>query len=100
MSFMEPQLVNGRWIEVSGPTGTEWIEADLVGHVEDYHGPTVDIPEPLEPYCDNRQATDIKVINGWGARLSAPGYLDKTDWTVFETEEEAQEYLDELTDDQ
>ena len=30
-----------------------------------------------------------------GARLSAPGYLDCTEWSVFDTEQEAEEYLDE-----
>ncbi len=36
-----------------------------------------------------------ELIQGYGARLSAPGYLDCTEWTVFDTPEEAQAYLDE-----
>jgi hypothetical protein len=34
-------------------------------------------------------------VKGFGARLSAPGYLDCTDWAVFDTEGEAKAYLDE-----
>jgi viroplasmin and RNaseH domain-containing protein len=34
-------------------------------------------------------------IKGYGARLSAPGYLDCTEWSVFDTAEEAKAYLDE-----
>lgn len=36
---------------------------------------------------------------GWYARLSAPGYLDCTDWSgPFKTEEEALQYVMELYD--
>jgi hypothetical protein len=33
-------------------------------------------------------------VKGYGARLSAPGYLDCTEWTVFDTTEEAITFLD------
>jgi hypothetical protein len=99
MAFMQPELVFGSWVQVEGPCGTEWVDADLVGEVEDYTGPAIPIPEPLAAYCENKTATEIKTVDGWGARLSAPGYLDATPWTVFETEEEAQEYLVEQQED-
>ena len=35
-------------------------------------------------------------IQGYGARLSAPGYLDCTEWAVFDTVEEALSYLAEM----
>ena len=73
MSFVEPQLVNGRWVEVSGPAGTEWIEADLVGQVEQYSGPAIPMPDALEPYCENRQATEIKIGEGWGGTILGSG---------------------------
>jgi len=38
---------------------------------------------------------DISVAKGFGARLSAPGYLDCTEWAVFDTLEEAREYIQE-----
>ena len=70
-----------------------------MGEVEDYTGPAITVPEPLATYCENTTTTEIKTVDGWGARLSAPGYLDATAWTVFETEVEAQEYLDEQQED-
>ena len=36
---------------------------------------------------------------GWYARLSAPGYLDCTDWSgPFDSEKEANEYLNDMYD--
>lgn len=99
MSFMQPEIVFGSWIEVDGPCGTEWIDSDLVGQVEDYHGPAVVVEEPLATFCENRTVTDIKTVRGWGARLSAPGYLDKTDWAIFQTRAEAEAYLAEQQED-
>jgi len=98
MAFLEPEIIFGKWVEVDGSCGTEWIEADLVGVVEPYQGPAIPVPEALADYCENRTVTEIKVIEGYGARFSAPGYLDCTPWSVFETEEDAQEYLDEQSD--
>jgi hypothetical protein len=40
----------------------------------------------------------VEIITGYGARLSAPGYLDCTDWAVFDSRAAAEVYLDELTD--
>lgn len=42
---------------------------------------------------------DIKLRKGWGARLSAPGYLDSTTWALLPSEEEAQKYLIDNYDD-
>ncbi len=32
---------------------------------------------------------------GWGAQMSAPGYMDQTEWDVFDTEQEAWDHLKE-----
>jgi len=101
MAFLEPQLEYGDWIEVDGPAGTEVIPADLVGEIEEYHGDLVALPEPISMYCENRKAWSIRrLTNRWGCRLSAPGYLDATPWSVFETQAEAEEYLAEQTEDE
>ena len=42
---------------------------------------------------------DVEVIEGYGCRLSAPGYMDCTEWTVFDTPEECQKFLDEMYPD-
>jgi len=51
----------------------------------------------LEDYVDGKYIEHWEII-GWGARLSAPGYLDCTDWSVFDTEREAKEYLRDTYD--
>jgi hypothetical protein len=117
MSFMQPEVVHGQWYEVDGGCGTEYIPADLVGTVTVTspdgtvvkRPPTVDelrgldepeededsvrfpVPTALRDYCQNLTCWSINLIEGWGARLSAPGYLDCTEWTVWDTREEAVE---------
>jgi hypothetical protein len=98
MAFMEREVVYGEWVEVDGPDRNEWVPADLFSR-EQIVIPEIDgeapIPGWLSDYTENRRAWSIKLTKGFGARLSAPGYLDCTDWAVFETEKEALEYLDE-----
>ena len=36
--------------------------------------------------------TSTRSIKGYGVRLSAPDYLDCTEWVVFDTLDEAEEY--------
>lgn len=102
-SFMQEQVVQGDWIEVDGPAGTEWVEADLVDpeEVEELkalgEGKTSLDGTELGQFTENKTAVGIEIRKGWwGARLSAPGYMDRTEWTVFETEEEAREFLKEF----
>jgi hypothetical protein len=99
MAFMQRQVEYGRWVEVDGPQGIEVIPADLVGEVTTYRGELAPVPDELSDYCENRQAWSIGVREGWGARLSAPGYLDCTPWSVFDTEAEAKAHLAEQEDE-
>lgn len=94
MSFMERQIVYGRWIEVDGPCGIDAIPFDVVYPSQNQKTlhPTF---EDVRDYTENREAYSIEVRDGYGARLSAPGYMDCTEWSVFDTEDEAREYLDE-----
>lgn len=58
---------------------------------------TIRGPEDLLEFIDGMYI-EHEEIQGWGARLSAPGYLDCTDWCVFDTAEEAKEHLREMYD--
>lgn len=69
--FMQPQIQLDTWLEVE----------------DEYEG-TYFIPRDL---AETIQGT--LRINKWGARLSAPGYLDCTEWNIFDTWEEARDYL-------
>ena len=46
-----------------------------------------------EAKAEFEQIWEARTIEGYGARMSAPGYLDCTEWSVFDTEEEAYTYI-------
>jgi hypothetical protein len=97
MSHMQPQVVFDKWWKVETKNGTTFIPVDVVG----------DNPKPSDflDYIDidvcktTPTPDDYEIVNGYGARLSAPGYLDCTEWVVFDTENQAREYLQEMYDD-
>lgn len=109
--FMQKQVEFGEWYEVDGACGIEVVPADLVVH------PPMTLGQWYEPEDENNDDTEImgflgtladyietdvelvcqvRRIEGWGARLSAPGYMDCTEWTVFVTEKEARQHLDDV----
>lgn len=87
MSHMQRQIVLSDWYAVETTNGTEFIEADLVRK-----NPTND---DFEDYCEGEVESFELKTEKWGARLSAPGYMDRTDWTIHDTAEEAAKYLEE-----
>ena len=102
--FMQRQITgNENWLRVETNVGTEFIRiADVSLFVRNSETQTQPLTEGEK--LNARRATRQYVegepeswenIKGYGARLSAPGYLDCTEWTVFDTEEEAKAYLDE-----
>ena len=48
----------------------------------------------IAQYCEG-EPQSWENVEGYGARLSAPGYLDCTEWTVFDTPEKAITHLEE-----
>jgi hypothetical protein len=125
MPFMPPEVEHGFWYIVDGPAGTEVVPADLVGAVTvikpdgrvTVRFPTADelreadnadgdhddvrfpVPAALRQFCENRECWSVDLGEGWGARLSAPGYLDCTPWSVFDTREEAEAALRDEEDE-
>jgi len=120
MAHMEAQLIWGMWYEIDGTQSTEFVPYDLVGDLEevlekasgvkaehdkwgkiigwliDAKSEPFNTPKELADYLDNALIYTVTLRPGFGARLSAPGYLDCTDWQVFETEKEARKHLKEL----
>ena len=94
MNFMQRQITKKmRWFQVETSQGTEWIPEDVIK-------PSADVTiADLVDYCEGIPVS-FEVIRGYGARLSAPGYLDCTEWTVFPTAEKAEEYLEEMYPDE
>jgi len=65
-------------------------EVDKIIHVLAQHFMQPDVQQIFFDELDNCGVSEP----GWYFRLSAPGYLDCTDWTgPYETEEEANEAL-------
>ena len=83
MAFMEDQIEFGEWWELDSSEGIFYAPAWEVSKNE------------MIGDCANGSMWTIKLIKGYGTRVSAPGYLDCSEWCVFDTEEEAQEYLDD-----
>ena len=81
MAFMEPQYELGAWAEIENEYGeTSYIPAEYAGDLVE--GERVVQLHPLKI----------------GVRLSAPGYMDCTEWCVFDTEQEARDYIRDTYD--
>lgn len=94
MSFMQRQVVYGKWVRVESCGEITYIPREVVGQEV--------TAETVAPYLDHEvdENDDMEVVFGHGARLSAPGYMDCTDWCVFGTDKEAEAYLDTLTENE
>jgi hypothetical protein len=105
MGFMQEVITDKqRWIELDGTCGTTALPIDVFTKVQIAIADSVDGDDNAEPddltahFGEYYEGTvqSVSVREGYGARLSAPGYLDCTEWCVFDTPEEAQEYLTEM----
>lgn len=93
MPHMQTEVVFGTYFEVDTTHGTEIVPTDACGHT------MTTVAEALMLYLNGApldKDAECPVKEGWLARLSAPGYLDCTDWSAFETETEAREFLEEF----
>jgi len=110
MGFMQKQVTGlVRWLRVETDQGTEFLSVydtgfdwpDSSSTIWDAQAPDnlQSAFESLRQYCDG-EPESWENIKGYGARLSAPGYLDCTEWTVFDTPEEAEQYLEEMYGDE
>jgi len=82
MTFMDAEVYQGTWWEITN----EYDETVIIPG---------DVPDPM-----TEDDLEMKEVTGWGAHLTAHGYLDQTDWTVFETEQEAWDHIHESYCDQ
>jgi hypothetical protein len=93
MGFMQKQITEKKlWWIVETTQGTDALPVDLIGKAPADS-------EAFRDYCEG-DVLSWEQREGYGARLSAPGYLDCTDWTVFDTSEEAEKYLEEMYGDE
>lgn len=83
MPHMIPEYLAAEWWTVETDEGATYV-------------PTFDFTR--EEAAENfRRVQSVEEFGpGVGVRLSAPGYLDCTEWDVFKTEEEAREFVREF----
>lgn len=119
MAFMKPVVEHGLWLIVETSHGDTHLPADLWGHAhltkpgdqltpdtevtdEGKLVPWEEVVRDLVQYTEVFEADDIYSVElreGFGARFSAPGYMDCTEWTVYDTREEAEQALREEAGD-
>lgn len=87
MSFMKPQIMFGEWWRVETTSGIEFVDASFIDK------------ETIPECCEGEILENPELIEGYGARLSAPGYLDCTSWSVHDTEQDAENELREMYPD-
>ena len=79
--FMQPSVIQDDFIEY------EW------------HGEAYAVPADVEGVLPDDAVITERYSDKWFGRLSAPGYLDCTEWSgPFDTEKEAMDNLIELYD--
>lgn len=78
---MQPEITEfEKWVKVDGTAGIHW-----------YLGQYFTMGEATKNYPG--KVEDVELWRGYGARLSMPGYLDCTEWTVFDSRSDAAGYL-------
>lgn len=97
MGFMNAYTKHGIWLIVDCPhNGTTYLPMADLFNTFDPDG--LDL-EDVQQYVENTLSpdTELSAKVGWGARLSAPGYTDCTEWlAVYDNEREACEALLEI----
>lgn len=97
MTFMELQAQYFKAYIVETNQGTEIVPADLI-HYDDSLQDDYILGE-LYAYCEG-QPQSYEIETGWYSRLSAPGYMDRTDWMgPFKTQSQAENECKQLYGD-
>lgn len=84
MSHMVPTIEQAEYYAIETDNGTEIVPLDVCGTV----AATADLADYLQGSPDDPEEQP-ELCTGWLWRLSAPGYLDCTDWSAADSEEEA-----------
>jgi hypothetical protein len=93
---MVPAYYKGKAWDVESNQGG-WLVLDDVHPVGKHRtGYTTDDPavlKALEQYVEG-EPTEATVVSGWFAQLTAPGYMDQTEWSgPYNTKKEAEDYI-------
>lgn len=113
MAFMEREITSKQlWYQVDGNYGTDFIPAEVVSNPrvhrltvgaevnEDYPTLLRHLVSCVKDYTENTDIYSVTLIEGYGSRLSAPGYMDCTEWGVYDSPEEAEDALSDMYGDE
>jgi hypothetical protein len=106
MAFMQQEITDSQtWLEIDGTHGITFIPTDLLSADEfrdatqtEYDLSDASLAESFGKYYDGT-VESVSLRIGFGARLSAPGYMDCTEWSVYDTREQAAAELAEMYGD-
>lgn len=91
MSHMQKQITQEHFYLISTSTCEEYLVPESVCS-------TSQVPDNLsefEDYTEGGEVIEVESVFGFFCRMSAPGYMDSTDWIgPFDTEEEADNCLE------
>ena len=97
MAFMVPEYLEDTWYEIDTTAGITAVPQSVTGKYKGKKDDPKAIYKFFGDYLEVFKADDVWSLEvrkkAIGVRLQAPGYLDATDWSVFDTDEEAREYL-------
>jgi hypothetical protein len=97
--FMTPDIYQGDVWEVSADHGsTYYVPAHLVGAEPDTDTLQDCVESVIDTDDDGNPIAELK-SGVWLTRLSASGYMDCTDWSIHDSEDEAIDYLIDTYDD-
>jgi hypothetical protein len=112
---MQPEIIHGLWLRVDTMSGTWWVPEDLVGPVflkqdvayeVDWYNLEEDsklraLVDDLEDYveADRTEIYELTLVEGWGGRMRAPGYTDRTEWVVLPDREDVEAVLEDMYGD-
>lgn len=95
MLHMHPQIYYDQYFEIDTSQGIQIIPASVVS--TDPENVTL---EDLRDFYEGEPYTEeFELKEGWLARMSAPGYMDCTEWTAHESFLDADNYLEEMYGD-
>ena len=96
MAFMQGQIHHDKWYEIDTYHGIFFVPCDVIGKLRLRMRDWKRNVRRVLPYTESWKPEHIMSLEkrvGYGARLSAPGYLDCTEWSVFDSADEARDYL-------
>src|ERR1700744_3478652 len=95
MAFMQQEITGLQtWVEIDGTHGVTAIPFDLLNMDQvnvvtetRYDVSELTLNEELGDFYEGR-IQSVSLRQGYGARMSAPGYMDCTEWCVYDSEAE------------